>query len=368
MTKKIIFVDRLGAHSIWNVLDPVANRLIKQGYDVCYCRMDDGKQRDPLTQPKHVKTVDITVPFAKTPFHFIIQQIIWFYYFSAFIIKYKPNLTHTNFVIPGAVSRFACKLFRKGKVVSTRHELQSSMNNLLQLLDNKTSKHIDHSVYISQVVADSYTLNRCEGSIIHNGIDNFFLEGFIKPEDKKNNHHIVCVGRILPVKGQSLLLRSIPTVLSKFPNASLTLVGSGSDEGEILQTANELGITDKVKITGWVSREYACDIVSSAGTIVIPSDGTQEGFGLIVAEALALEVPIVCSDIDVFKEVAGDTAMMFKAGDSDLLASAIINVFDHHQDARERCILGKQRALDKFSVEGMIEGYLSVYNRLLFRK
>ncbi|MEZ9909394.1 glycosyltransferase family 4 protein [Vibrio sp. 10N.261.51.A3] len=365
MTKKIIFVDRLGAHSIWNVLDPVANRLIEKGYDVCYCRMDDGKQRAPLNQPKHVETIDIRVPFAKTPFHFIIQQMIWFYYFSVFIIKYKPNLTHTNFVIPGAVSRFACKFFRKGSVVSTRHELQPSMNRFLQLLDSKTEKYIDHSIYISQVVAGSYFLSNCESSIVHNGIDSCFLEGFIKPEDKKNSHHIVCVGRILPVKGQSLLLRSMPTVLSKFPSASLTLIGSGSEEGEILEAANQLGIADKVKITGWVPREYACDMVSSAGMIVIPSDGTQEGFGLVVGEGLCLDIPVVCSDIAVFKEVVGDTAMMFKVGDSDSLASAIINVFEHPQDARERCILGKQRALEKFSVEGMIEGYLSVYNRLL---
>jgi hypothetical protein len=79
VAKKIIFVDRLGAHSIWNVLDPIAQALVKRGVEVCYCRMDDGKQRVALPPPEGVHAIDIKVPYAKTKLHFILQQLAWLF-------------------------------------------------------------------------------------------------------------------------------------------------------------------------------------------------------------------------------------------------------------------------------------------------
>ncbi|MDW3137690.1 glycosyltransferase family 4 protein [Vibrio sp. 1288] len=365
MTKKVVFVDRLGAHSIWNVLDPIAKKLVKCGFEVCYCRMNDGQQRQALIPPKGVKTVDIKVPHAKTKLHFIFQQLIWFFHFSRFILKFKPDLVHTNFVIPGALSKFSCKLFRKGKVVSTRHELKQSMNPLLQWLEGYTARHADHIAYITDTVKNSYNQNEVNCSIIYNGIDIELLNEVGKSNHPSPVNKIVCVGRILPVKGQALLLEAMPQVLSKHPNSELILIGAGSDESKIQHQATRLNIDSKVTITGWLKRQKVIEKMASSSLIVVPSDGTQEGFGLVVAEALALEVPIVCSDIPVFKEVAGNTAFMFKTGDSSSLANAIVGVLDEPKEAKKRADIGKKRVADMFTVDVMVGKYIDLYKTLL---
>jgi glycosyltransferase involved in cell wall biosynthesis len=368
VAKKIIFVDRLGAHSIWNVLDPIAQALVKRGVEVCYCRMDDGKQRVALPPPEGVHAIDIKVPYAKTKLHFILQQLAWLFHFSSFLFKFKPDLTHTNFVLPGALARFACKVLRKGKVASTRHELKQSMNPLLKLLEHHTSGYADHIVHISQVVEDSYSQTKILNSIIHNGIDVSSLEKVSKPWGERNLKRIVCVGRILPVKGQALLLEAMPLIITQYPNTELVLIGAGSDENKIRQQAINLSIDKKVKITGWIKREEVIKTMASSGLIVVPSDGTQEGFGLVVAEGLALELPMVCSDIPVFREVAGDTALMFKTGDNQSLADVIIHIFENSSAAESRSMKGKQRVKDKFTVDLMVDGYLKVYENLLANK
>ena len=54
----------------------------------------------------------------------------------------------------------------------------------------------------------------------------------------------------------------------------------------------------------------------------------DEGFGIPILEALSFSLPVICSDIDVFKEVGGDCVEYFKVGDSISLSKKIISVLD----------------------------------------
>ncbi len=371
MTKKIIFVDRLGAHSIWNVLDPIAQALVLRGFEVCYCRMDDGRQRTALTPPEGINVVDITVPYAKTKLHFIVQQLTWFFYFSRFILKFKPDLTHTNFVLPGAVSRFACKIFRKGRVVSTRHELKQSMNPLLKRLEQSTAAYAHHIVHISKVVENSYSESKVATSIIHNGIDLHLFNNLKKSkkvaECNGESLRVVCLGRMVAVKGQIVLIEAIPHLLKNNPDIEVIFIGSGSEESNLKNRVEALDLKDNVKFMGWLDRHQAMDLIVKSGVMVVPTGAAQEGFGLAIIEALALETPLICSDIPIFREVAGESALMFKTGDSKSLANAIVDVLDNPLAAEKRTKKGKQRVIDMFTVNTMVDAYISLYNNLLFK-
>ena len=371
MTKKIVFVDRLGAHSIWNVLDPIASRLVTRGFEVCYCRMNDGKQRAALTPPEGVCIVDINVPYAKTKLHFILQQLAWLFHFSNFLFKFKPDLTHTNFVLPGALSRFACKVLRKGKVVSTRHELKQSMNPLLKWLEHSTAGYADHIVHISQVVEDSYCPVSNDNTIIHNGIDLSFFSKFKKNnkvgELSRESFRVVCLGRMVAVKGQIVLVEAIPHLIKSDPDIEIIFIGSGSDETNLKNRVASLELMDNVKFMGWLERDQAMEIIVNSDIMVVPTGEAQEGFGLAIIEALALETPLVCSDIPIFHEVAGESALMFSTGDSQSLSDAIVDVFENSSTAEIRSKQGKQRVIDKFTVNVMVDAYINLYNTLLLK-
>ena len=85
-------------------------------------------------------------------------------------------------------------------------------------------------------------------------------------------------------------------------------------------------LEDKVILAGYVSKEEASVLYKNARIYIFPS--LDEGFGIPVLEALSFSLPVICSDIDIFKEVGGDCVEYFKVGDSISLSKKIISVLD----------------------------------------
>ncbi|WP_372671990.1 glycosyltransferase family 4 protein [Amycolatopsis kentuckyensis] len=73
--------------------------------------------------------------------------------------------------------------------------------------------------------------------------------------------------------------------------------------------------------TGYLSDVDLRTVVAGASALVLPS--RDEGFGLPVLEAMASDVPVVCTDIPALREVAGDCASLVQYGDVDGLAEAL---------------------------------------------
>ncbi len=86
----------------------------------------------------------------------------------------------------------------------------------------------------------------------------------------------------------------------------LALAGHGTDAGPLAQRAAAAGAGDDVRALGAVSQRELEDLYAAAGVYVTAT--LYEGFGLPVLEALARGVPVVCSDLPVLREVAGDCA------------------------------------------------------------
>ena len=77
---------------------------------------------------------------------------------------------------------------------------------------------------------------------------------------------------------------------------------------EIQTLQNKL--ENKVILAGYVSKEEASVLYKNARIYVFPS--FDEGFGIPILEALSFSLPVICSDIDIFKEVGGDCVIQFE--------------------------------------------------------
>ena len=91
--------------------------------------------------------------------------------------------------------------------------------------------------------------------------------------------------------------------------------------------------------------ELAAAYVNATCLIVSSS---HEGFCLPVLEAQSFGTPVICSDIPVLREVAGDGALFFGSGDAGGLASSLKSIFDD-VDIRQRIALAAQRNAHRFS-------------------
>lgn len=119
---------------------------------------------------------------------------------------------------------------------------------------------------------------------------------------------------------------------------------------------------------GWVRWLPYCDIETLravyAGAAALVQPSLDEGFGLPVAEAMAVGTPVVCSRAGALPEVAGDAAVYFDPTDPAEMAQAIRRVLedeDLQSACRER---GRQRAC-RFRWEEAADRFLQLYDRLL---
>jgi glycosyltransferase involved in cell wall biosynthesis len=111
---------------------------------------------------------------------------------------------------------------------------------------------------------------------------------------------VVSVGRLTPDKRFDRLVRALHLAKSKGLNAELTIVGNGETEGQVMNLSYELGVADKIKITGWVPHQNVARYLAEAHILTLLS----EDYGLpnVILEAQAVGRPIVISPMAACNE------------------------------------------------------------------
>ena len=131
---------------------------------------------------------------------------------------------------------------------------------------------------------------------------------------------ILVVGTLEPRKGHALLLRAFANAGVR--NAGLVFAGPAADRSaELTALASHLGIRDRLTILGRVDDRVLAGLYRDAALLCMPS--LAEGFGLPVLEAMAAGLPVLASDLPAVREVAGEAAVRFPAGDVEALTAAL---------------------------------------------
>ena len=141
----------------------------------------------------------------------------------------------------------------------------------------------------------------------------------------------------------------------------LVLPGYGTPhEDELRRRAEQLGLTDDVRLLGWVSAEQLEGLYAAAACFVFPS--LYEGFGLPVLEAMARGVPVACSGRGSLLEVAGDAALLFDPESEQAIAAAIERLLSDVAEAERLRSAGRERA-QRFTWSATAAGTIASYER-----
>ena len=131
------------------------------------------------------------------------------------------------------------------------------------------------------------------------------------------------VGTIEPRKGQKLTLAAFEQLWADGRDVNLVLVGKQGwlveQLVDQLRSHSELG--RRLFWLEGISDEYLAKVYASATCLISPSEG--EGFGLPLIEAAQLGLPIIATDIPIFREVAGNCATYFSGNDATSLARVV---------------------------------------------
>lgn len=192
------------------------------------------------------------------------------------------------------------------------------------------------------------------------------------PEREPGRFHVISAGRLLPLKGFDLTIRSFAAFLAGLDTASkagcqLQIVGSGPEMARYTALVQTLGIAEWVRIDTWMPRTELFDCYRQASAFLFPS---HEGAGMVVAEALSFGLPVICLDnagpgafIDTESGIA--VPLQDYAGTVSALADALTRL---HADAGLRMRLqagARARYATHFHWDRRGEALHTTYQRIL---
>ncbi len=308
------------------------------------------------------------------------KPVTWFAglaYFIAAIRAFQPDVVHAHSFHSIMLARLLRPLLRYPKLISTGHHQREGegFEGLLYRLTDKLSD-------IMTTISDSTTsavLQRT-GLALHrvitvsNGIDAELFQFSKKSRwelRRINGLHeddrvLVAIGRLSQEKDFPNLLHALKEVENRGAlghNLFLLIVGTGPQEirQQLEGLVRELDLRTKVIFLG-VRRDIPA-LLSAADIFVLSS--AWEGFGLVVAEAMACERVVVATDSGGVREVIGDAGFLCPPQDSAALGSAIQAALALSEE--ERQLLGKQaraRIVEHYSLDSAAERWLTLYRTL----
>lgn len=161
---------------------------------------------------------------------------------------------------------------------------------------------------------------------------------------------LLTVGHVTSRKGQDIVIRAMPAVLEKFPNAHYLIVGLPTKREEFEALAQQLGVADHVHFLGRQSNDDVIRFMNTADLFVITSrytrDGDFEGYGIVVIEAAMCGTPSVVARGSGLTEAIEDgvTGIAVDAEDPTDTARGIIRLLSDDTLRREMGIQAHQRA------------------------
>lgn len=206
-------------------------------------------------------------------------------------------------------------------------------------------------------------------SVVYNGVNSNFSEVSTKIDFEQPR--IVCVGRFIKCKGHESLIRAFSLVVKQYPNATLTLIGTGPLKNSLLTLIQALGINLRVKLVDLIEHRKLPDELVKHNLYVQPSikdDVTQqeESFGVAALEAATAGLPTIVTDSGGLSEIAEalgtDEICIVKQSDIESLAKAILSQFDKRQAVSE---LSRHKLGDIFSGNQNITNISKLYNNLI---
>lgn len=170
------------------------------------------------------------------------------------------------------------------------------------------------------------------------------------------------VSQLSPRKGVDAFLRAFKSVAEKYDDAVCLLVGKGHEDVDIVKIAAELGIEDRVVVTGYLENQYAA--MSAMDVFVLTSE--YEGLGLVNVEAQALGRPVVCFDAGGTPETVlhGETGFVVAAGDEAGLAEKICALFDDRELAGKMGRAGTGWVCERFNIKRNVARLAGLYRGL----
>ena len=296
-----------------------------------------------------------------------------------FIRKAKIDIVHVNFSGLTDIDIIGVH-FSTAKIIYTDHNsgVLAKRNNVKKimlrlvhfLLFHRVSRFIAVSDFVRERLHHSNYVKNKKIITIYNGINlaRFFPSEKILARNMLRfplSSTIVCsVAMHIPEKGIHFLLQALGILVHKKGVKDITavIVGEGWYTNELKTLTDNLNLSNHVQYLG--RRSDVQTIIAASDMVVVPSVW-EEAFGLIIAEAMASERPVVASRIGGIPELIdhGHTGVLFEPGNIDALAQAIFVLVKNPTYRQSLAKAALVKAHELFGISQQITKLIDIYEK-----
>src|SRR4030095_1471076 len=189
---------------------------------------------------------------------------------------------------------------------------------------------------------------------IYNGLD---LAEFARADFSSTPPLIVAVGRLIPKKGFSDLIRACALLSKRGKSFRCEIIGEGVLENELRAQIDELCLQNDVELPGAKPQTQLRGPPAAANVFVLPSvidpAGGMDNLPTVIMEAMATGLPVVSTNIGGIPEmvIENETGFLVQPGDAPAMADAIEKVVNDRSSAARLGRSGYERSLSLFSIE-----------------
>lgn len=276
------------------------------------------------------------------------------------LARIRPRILHTHLVHADVYGQLAGAIAQVPLRLSTKHGFNEFREGRWFGLADRTvgslaHVHIAISQGLARYLAETEGFREEAFEIVHYGI----AAGDSASPYAGTEPRLLCVGRLIPIKGHLVLLRALARARARVPGVTLDIAGRGPLEPALKAYARELGLGEAVRFLGFVSPVQ--EAIERAAIVVVPSLG--EGFGMVALEAMERGRPVIASAVGGLPEIVadGETGLVVPPGEADALADAIVALAGDLEQAAEMGRAGRERALAEFTPERCADRIEALY-------
>lgn len=342
----------------------VAERMAARGHEVGLVVLSDRVQREWTSSIPIVR-----LRMTKTPAGIIGGLMRG----RLFLRRFQPDLVHSHTFPANITARLLCGMGVAPAVISTIHNVYegSSVRTLAYRITDGWS---NHTTTVSKAIAERYieigAVPEQKCSVLTNGIDvtlfspdrarGTAVRQVMSPEAE---FVWLAAGRITAAKDYARLIHAFARISASTTPVQLWIAGESKNGEEVAlwKLAQDLGVAKRIEWLG--HREEMVDLLAAADGFVLSS--AWEGMPLVVGEAMAMEKPVVGTDVGGMRELVGDTGILVPARDAYALADAMLRVMQTSSEERRAMgMLGRQRICEEFDMDAKADEWLALYSRL----
>ena len=185
---------------------------------------------------------------------------------------------------------------------------------------------------------------------------------------------LITVARLVEKKGLEYSIRAVANLVRQFPNLDYTIVGDGYLGRDLSLLIEQLNLRESVKLVGWKTEAEVRQLLSRSHIFVLASvlssDGDFEGQGVVLQEAQAMGLPVVCTNHNGFPDsiIDGETGFLVPERDVDALSGKLAELIARPNLWTTIGKKGRAFAEAEFDLNKRNDSLVELYRDLSLRK